>query len=130
MNVKPQCVTRNPAEFETIRKKLRKVVARGYLEAGEVESLMNFFGVPKGTDTRMVYDATACGLNSCLFAPWFLRGLQKGGPRTAAVPRSEATRFLRATVEAVLNTSTNLGTEETGCVFALIRVAGTPKGRT
>ena len=68
-NVKPQRVSRNPEEFDTIKKKLRKIVARSYLEKGDVESLMTFFGVPKGEDTRMVYDATACSLNSCLFAP-------------------------------------------------------------
>ena len=53
-------------------KKLEKVRSRGYILPGEVQSLTGFFAVPKGEDDiRIVYDATACGLNTALWAPNF-----------------------------------------------------------
>ena len=52
--------------------KLGKVRERGYVMPGEVQSLTGFFAVPKGDDDiRIVYDATACGLNAALWAPNF-----------------------------------------------------------
>lgn len=59
-------------EWEKVRVKLDSIRERGYVEAGVVESLTNFFCVPKGEDDiRMVYDGTASGLNDALWAPWF-----------------------------------------------------------
>ena len=55
-----------------LRKKVEKVVDRGYLEEGYVGSLINYFAVPKGEgDIRVVYDGTKCGLNQCVWAPNF-----------------------------------------------------------
>ena len=52
--------------------KIQKVRDRGYIVAGMVRSLTGYFPVPKGdTDIRMVYDATACGLNAALWSPNF-----------------------------------------------------------
>ena len=52
--------------------KIGKVRERGYIQPGEVNSLTGFFAVPKGDDDiRIVYDATACGLNEALWAPNF-----------------------------------------------------------
>jgi hypothetical protein len=54
-----------------VREKLDKVRERKYIEPGEVRSLTGFFDVPKagGTDIRLVYDASKCGLNDCVWAP-------------------------------------------------------------
>ena len=58
--------------FGRIREKIQKVRLRGYIAVGLVLSLTSFFHVPKGEDDiRMVYDATACGLNDALWAPGF-----------------------------------------------------------
>ena len=55
-----------------MEEKLGKVRQRGYVLPGEVQSLTGFFAVPKGDDDiRIVYDATACGLNEALWAPNF-----------------------------------------------------------
>jgi len=52
--------------------KINSVLAKGYIAQGEVCSLTAYFSVPKGSDDiRMVYDATASGLNACLWAPSF-----------------------------------------------------------
>jgi hypothetical protein len=57
---------------QKMEKKIRKVRARGYIKPGFVKSLTGFFAVPKaGTDIRIVYDATQCGLNEALWAPNF-----------------------------------------------------------
>ena len=32
---------------------------------------MSVFDVPKGSDIRLVFDGTSCGLNDVLWAPWF-----------------------------------------------------------
>ena len=52
--------------------KLRDVCKKKYIAPGFIKSLTGFFSVPKGIgDIRMVYDATACGLNDCVWAPNF-----------------------------------------------------------
>ena len=52
--------------------KIQKVRDRGYVLPGDVLSLTSYFAVPKGdSDVRLVYDATACGLNAALWAPNF-----------------------------------------------------------
>ena len=57
---------------DKVVEKIQKVRLRGYIAAGLVISLTSFFQVPKGEDDiRMVYDATACGLNDALWAPGF-----------------------------------------------------------
>ena len=57
---------------DRVKLKLSKVILRGYLALGAVLSLTSYFHVPKGEDDiRMVYDATACGLNDALWAPTF-----------------------------------------------------------
>ena len=68
--------------FEKAKKKLTKVLARGYIRlSSEVKSLTHFFPVPntwkvEGSkrvpdDIRMVYDATRSWLNKAVWAPWF-----------------------------------------------------------
>lgn len=57
---------------EKLEAKIRKVRTRGYIQPGFVKSLTGFFAVPKaGSDIRVVYDATQCGLNDALWAPNF-----------------------------------------------------------
>ena len=53
--------------------KVRKVISRGYLEDGFVQSLTGYFSVPKGDDDiRVIYDATQCALKDRLWAPNFI----------------------------------------------------------
>ena len=57
---------------EKMEAKLRKVREREYIKPGFVKSLTGFFAVPKaGSDIRIVYDATKCGLNAALWSPNF-----------------------------------------------------------
>jgi hypothetical protein len=71
-SVKPQRSERNPAVQHMIHNKLRNVHDKGYIGAGDVLNLTSYFAVPKGdSDIRMVYDASASGLNKCLWAPTF-----------------------------------------------------------
>lgn len=52
--------------------KLKKVRDRKYTLLGYVRSLAGYFAVPKaGTDIRVVYDTTKCGLNIAVWAPNF-----------------------------------------------------------
>lgn len=52
--------------------KINKVRERGCIVPGDVKLLTGFSAVPKGEgDIRIVYDATACGLNNALWAPSF-----------------------------------------------------------
>ena len=51
---------------------LAKVLWIGYVRAGEVSSLTNYFCVPKGEDIRMVYNGTSSGLNGALWDPNFV----------------------------------------------------------
>ena len=62
----------DPKQKEQMAAKIGKVRDRGYILPGKVNSLTGFFAVPKGTDDiRIVYDATACGLNHALWSPNF-----------------------------------------------------------
>jgi hypothetical protein len=54
-----------------VGKKINKVFERGYILPGKVESTIDFFDVEKGSDIRVVYNGTSCGLNDALFAPGF-----------------------------------------------------------
>ena len=55
-----------------IHKKLENIREKGYVEGGQIDSLMSYFNVPKGKDdVRMVYDGSKSGLNDRLWAPWF-----------------------------------------------------------
>ena len=57
---------------EQMKIKLKKVIARGYLNTGFVQSLTNYFSVPKGLeDIRLVYDGTKSKLNASVWAPNF-----------------------------------------------------------
>lgn len=57
---------------DKIRNKLANVHQKGYIAQGYVYSLMSYSAVPKGEhDIRMVYDASALGLNDCLWATAF-----------------------------------------------------------
>jgi len=70
--VKPQRPERNEDVRSKMEAKINSVLAKGYIAQGEVCSLTAYFSVPKGSDDiRMVYDATASGLNACLWAPNF-----------------------------------------------------------
>jgi hypothetical protein len=65
----------DPAKKVLIAEKLQKILDRGYVvfpaERSFVQSLMDFFDVEKGSDIRMVYNGTSCGLNEVLWAPNF-----------------------------------------------------------
>ena len=62
----------DPVQLEAMRKKIKKVANREYIQEGDVDSLISFFAVPKGKDDiRMVYDATKCGLNEVIWSPNF-----------------------------------------------------------
>ena len=57
-----------------VAEKVMKVVKRKYVVGTTVplSSLIKYFAVPKGEDDiRIVYDATASGLNKCVWAPSF-----------------------------------------------------------
>ena len=59
-------------EFYIIKNKIEKVQNRRYIASGTVLRLTTFFQVPKrNSDTRLVYDLTACGLNEALWDPKF-----------------------------------------------------------
>ena len=58
--------------MDNLKKKIKKVSQRGYIEEGHVKSLISYFAVPKGEgDIRVVYDGTKCGLNDVVWAPNF-----------------------------------------------------------
>jgi hypothetical protein len=65
-----------PKDAETKEKmgsKLLKVVNWEYMKLGPTTSLTGTFPVPKGdSDIRLVYDATKCRLNECLWSPNFM----------------------------------------------------------
>jgi hypothetical protein len=70
--MKKQQWPKDEMERQKLEQKIRKVRGRGYVQPGFVRSLTGFFAVPKaGTDIRVVYDATQCGLNDALWAPNF-----------------------------------------------------------
>ena len=55
-----------------MKEKVGSICARGYLEKGYVQSLINCFAVPKGeSDIRLVYDGSKSMLNSVVWAPNF-----------------------------------------------------------
>jgi hypothetical protein len=58
-------------KLKLIAPKIGKVRKRGYIKAGPIQSLIDFFDVPKGEDIRMVYNGTSSGLNDPLWAPSF-----------------------------------------------------------
>ena len=65
----------DPGVKEEVRKKVLKVKRRRYIVGTtrlDVASIIKYFAVPKGEeDWRVVYDATASGLNECVWAPSF-----------------------------------------------------------
>ena len=86
-NKRGQRPERDAAVKAKMKEKLMKVRDRRYICPGKVDSLTNYFGVPKGEfDVRMVYDGTASGLNIMIWVPRFplptaethLRGLEPG----------------------------------------------------
>ena len=65
-----------PEMLDAVRSKILKVIRRRYLvrvrTSLDIKSLIKFFAVPKGErDIRMVYDATASGLNAAVWTPSF-----------------------------------------------------------
>jgi len=70
--LKPQRRERDESVHLLMKSKLLGVRSKGYIAAGEVQSLTSYFAIPKGLeDIRMVYDASASGLNACLWVPNF-----------------------------------------------------------
>lgn len=61
----------NNENFDKIISKIETVLKRGYIQPGQVSSLIDFFAVPKGDDIRLVYNGTSCGLNEATWAPHF-----------------------------------------------------------
>lgn len=61
-----------PKARDQLKEKVLKVIKKGYIKKGQVQSLTGFFAVPKGTeDIRVVYDATKSGLNAAIWSPNF-----------------------------------------------------------
>jgi len=57
---------------DAVANKLQRFIARDYLSAGTVNSLVSYFSVSKGeSDVRLVFDGTKSGLNEVLWAPTF-----------------------------------------------------------
>ena len=57
---------------DKVIEKVNKVREAQYISEGLVYSTIDVFDVPKGDeDIRLVYNGTSCGLNDCLWAPWF-----------------------------------------------------------
>ena len=70
-NVKPSRPPK-PAEKALMFEKLCGQVRRGYIQLGRtVKNLVDYFGVPKGDDIRMVFNGARGGLNDVLWAPNF-----------------------------------------------------------
>ena len=62
----------NPAVRQKLLDKLQVPRTKRYIVPGDVKSRTGYFDVPKGkNDIRIVYDATACGLNKALWSPNF-----------------------------------------------------------
>ena len=61
--------------FSAIFSKIKKYLKRGYLTIKprcEINSLIDYFAVPKGEDDiRVVFNGTSCGLNDCLWSQNF-----------------------------------------------------------
>jgi hypothetical protein len=69
---RPQRPEKDPATRAKVVKKLATVRKRKYIAPGKVESLTDFFTVPKGEDDiRVVYNGTSSGLNEILWVPGF-----------------------------------------------------------
>jgi hypothetical protein len=67
-----QAVERDPKIREVVASKLEKIVHRGYIQPGSIQSLISFFTVPKGeADVRVMFDGTRSGLNDAIWAPSF-----------------------------------------------------------
>ena len=61
-----------PDKRALVASKLDTVRDRGYVGAGNIVSLTDYFDVPKGeSDIRMVYNVTSSGLNNAIWAPPF-----------------------------------------------------------
>jgi hypothetical protein len=65
----------NPELYDLLVKKLQRMFSRGYIVQllhGEfVESLVDYFFVPKADDIHPVYNGTSSGLNAVVWAPNF-----------------------------------------------------------
>eukprot|EP00804_Cyclotella_cryptica_P010959 CCRYP_016684-RA/>CCRYP_016684-RA protein AED:0.10 eAED:0.14 QI:0/0/0/1/0.25/0/5/0/1241 len=64
----------DPNVRSKVKEKIMKVVKRKYMMGTTIplSSLIKYFAVPKGdNDIQIVYDATASGLNECVWAPSF-----------------------------------------------------------
>jgi hypothetical protein len=72
-NFLSQMKEKYPEVRQSMGAKLMKLFARRYFIYGMILSLKSFFAVPKGdTDIRLVYNCTSSGLNTHLWAPWFV----------------------------------------------------------
>jgi hypothetical protein len=60
-----------PRKRVLIASKLQAIIERKYLVPGRVESLIQFFDVPKADDIRLVHNGRSCGLNAFTWAPNF-----------------------------------------------------------
>ena len=68
----PQRLPKDPEIRDKLLKKVQVPRSKRYIVPGNVKSKTGFFPVPKGeNDIRIVYDATACGLNRALWSPNF-----------------------------------------------------------
>jgi hypothetical protein len=69
---RPQQREKDEETRQRVIKKLDKVRKRRYISPGTVQSLTDFFSVPKGLDDiRLVYNGSKSGLNSILWVPSF-----------------------------------------------------------
>jgi hypothetical protein len=65
----------SPESYGLLVTKLQKMLDRGYvsstLDEQTIESLVDYFFIPKADNIRPVYNGTSCGLNESVWAPNF-----------------------------------------------------------
>jgi hypothetical protein len=65
----------SPESYGLLVTKLKKMLERGYvsstLDEKTIESLVDYFFVPKADDIQPIYNGTSCGLNASVWAPNF-----------------------------------------------------------
>ena len=60
----------NKKEYPLYLAKFQDIVAKNYVEVSQdIVSFMDFFGVEKLDNIRMVYNGSLCGLNQVVWAP-------------------------------------------------------------
>ena len=67
---RPQLQPKTEEDRKLLKKKIGSVLSKGYLNSGNVHSLVPFFYVPKGNDNvRVVYNGSTSRLNDTMWVP-------------------------------------------------------------